>query len=104
MKTFKVSHVALPASAIFLTFILMGLWHDFTLTNLCYGVYHGAGLACFMVFTDRTRNTKAGAWMRSSWLWRGIAIIITIHFCFLSFLVFCGKFIPFIETLRIHNG
>ena len=99
MKVFKIRNIMLPASVMFLTFMLMGIWHGFTLTNLYYGMYHGAGLAFFMIFNDKTKQTRLGIWMKNSKIWKAAAIIITFHFYFLSFLVFCGKIIPFFKAL-----
>ena len=99
MKISKIRNIALPAFAIFLTFLVMGLWHGITLTNLYYGIYHGAGLAFFMVFSDKVKLTKFGAWTKVSRIWKFCAIAITFHFYFLSFLIFCGKAGPFFKAL-----
>jgi D-alanyl-lipoteichoic acid biosynthesis protein DltB len=99
MKMSKIRNIALPAFAIFLTFLVMGLWHGITLTNLYYGIYHGAGLAFFMVFNDKIKLTKFGSWAKDSRIWKFCAIAITFHFYFFSFLIFCGKAGPFFKAL-----
>ena len=41
------------AAAIFISFALIGLWHQFTWTYLIWGMGHGAGLAFNMILNKR---------------------------------------------------
>lgn len=48
-----VRHWGHPATAIFVAFALVGLWHKFTWTYFLWGVGHGVGLALNMVLVRR---------------------------------------------------
>ena len=54
-----------PQLAIFLSFVMVGLWHEFTVNYLAWGVLHGAGLALVVTLgrwkSPRYRRVRAFA-------------------------------------------
>lgn len=68
----------------------MGLWHGTTLFYILYGLYHGALLVLNEIY--ERRSTFFAKHKNATW-YRVIAIIVTIHLVFFSFLLFSGHLV-----------
>ena len=49
-----------PTLALFSSFIVMGMWHQISLTWLCWGMWHASGIWCY----GRWRRTTFAAWLK----------------------------------------
>jgi membrane protein involved in D-alanine export len=76
---------------LFLSFGLMGLWHGIEPYYLLYGLYHGALLVGFELFT---RWNKPRRLWGNGPLWRAAGTLITFHLVCLGFLLFSGRIGP----------
>lgn len=80
------------AFSIFVTFFLVGAWHGDALHWILYGVYHGAGLSLWMVFSksmDRLAP-KIYAGLRGNLVYQVASAVITFNFVVLGIVVFLG--------------
>jgi membrane protein involved in D-alanine export len=77
--------------AFFLAFGLMGLWHGTEPYYLLYGLYHGALLVGFDIFSRW--NKRSQVW-REGPLWRAAGVLVTFHLVCLGFLLFSGRIGP----------
>lgn len=68
----------------------MGLWHGTTLHYILYGLYHGV----LLVLTDIYERRSAFFTKHRNATWyRILAILVTIHLVFFSFLLFSGHLV-----------
>jgi D-alanyl-lipoteichoic acid acyltransferase DltB (MBOAT superfamily) len=63
--------------SIFVTFVLIGLWHELSWTFLCWGAAHGAGLALVAWFG---RKVKGGQALRKRLPYRLVQWYLTLFF------------------------
>lgn len=67
---------------------MMGIWHGTELRYIVYGLYHAA----LMVGYDwLERKNKTYNFWKKGRVWDGLAIVVTAHFVFFSFLIFSGR-------------
>ena len=63
-----------PYVAVYATFIAIGLWHAGSLNYLCWGLYHGTGVAIFQTWLRIKRRRGWRALDRAPWRWLGVPI------------------------------
>jgi alginate O-acetyltransferase complex protein AlgI len=86
------------------TMLVIGLWHDFTMAFVMWGLWHALGLFVHKQWSDRTRFWYIGLKERSRALrlWYWVGVFITFHFVVLSWIWFA---LPDFETgLRVFLG
>lgn len=49
-KFTNISMIYFSIFSMFVTFVILGIWHGAGLNWVCYGMYHGAGLSLFMAY------------------------------------------------------
>mgnify|MGYP002622510544 CR=1 FL=1 len=74
-----------PYLAVFVTFATIGLWHAGTLNWLCWGLYHGAGVATFTVWS-RMKRRRGWTWIDKTW-WRYAGWPLTFLFVSSSYAI-----------------
>jgi membrane protein involved in D-alanine export len=73
----------------FVSFGLMGLWHGTALHFIVYGLYHAALLSAYEWFNRW--NKKHKVWGGSSFAWRAVETVLTVHLVCFGFLIFSGR-------------
>ena len=68
-----------PVMAVFVAFVLVGLWHEFSPNYLVWGIGHGAALAFLTARGDRKKIAPPLATLRDYGL-RGLSIWVTISY------------------------
>lgn len=81
--------------AVFLTFLISGLWHGAAITFVVWGLLHGLAIA-WDVFSSSTRK-KVQKWIPKT-IYKVISIIITFHFLVFSAVLLKAK--TFIEAVE----
>jgi membrane protein involved in D-alanine export len=89
-KWFKGKHTA-SYTGLFLTFILMGIWHGLAMHYILYGLYHATLLTGYDWFARWNKQTKW--WPDGPWL-RALNIGITFHIVAFGMLLFSGRLTP----------
>jgi len=76
-------------TAIFASFILVGIWHGDELNWFLYGCYHGAGLSALMLYRFIMKKYLITFYMnlKRNILYRCICIFMTFNFISISFLL-----------------
>ena len=65
--------------AIFIAFVLVGIWHEFSPNYLIWGIGHGAALAFLMARNDRKKKAPPLVTLRDYGL-RGLSIWLTVSY------------------------
>ncbi|HMB78094.1 MAG TPA: MBOAT family O-acyltransferase [Kiloniellaceae bacterium] len=68
-----------PVMAIFIAFVLVGIWHEFSPNYLIWGIGHGAALAFLMARNDRKKKAPPLVTLRDYGL-RGLSIWLTVSY------------------------
>lgn len=68
-----------PVMSIFVSFVLVGLWHQVSLNYLIWGIGHGAALAFLMAKGSRSNSDPSVHSARSIAL-RGVSTVVTISY------------------------
>jgi membrane protein involved in D-alanine export len=71
----------------FLSMGLMGVWHGFEPRYIGYGLYHGALLTGYDLFSRW--NKQHQVWGDGIW-WRSLGVVLTVHAVCFGFLIFSG--------------
>jgi membrane protein involved in D-alanine export len=82
------SRLAISCAALYVTFMLMGIWHGLSLRYVTYGLYHGTLLSGHAIFVERRKNRQRSP---PTPLWKIASVIITFHCVALGFLIFSGR-------------
>lgn len=56
-----------PYVATYLTFLTMGLWHGAAFNWVCWGLFHGTGVATHLTWSRYKRGRKWHKWMDKGW-------------------------------------
>ena len=72
----------------FLLFGIMGVWHGTQFRYILYGLYH-AGLMISFDYLDR--KNRVWKYWGTGPVWDLLAILVTLHFVMLGFLIFSGR-------------
>jgi len=73
--------------AFLLNMVLMGLWHGITLAYVAYGLYHGALLALYHLFQQKSKLYKK---VRKKRWYRALSWAVTMVCVFFGFALFAG--------------
>ena len=73
--------------AVLASMVVLGLWHQLSLRYLIWGGYHGVGIAVYRWFDGRSKGIFARLPKPLSWVWRGFATLLTLHFVVFSFAI-----------------
>lgn len=79
-----------PYVAAYATFVAIGLWHAGSASYLCWGLYHGTGVAVHQTWRRRRRHAPGEASPRPAWLTRVLATAATFLFVSASFALSAG--------------
>jgi membrane protein involved in D-alanine export len=82
------SRLAISCAALYVTFMLMGIWHGLSLRYVTYGLYHGTLLSGHAIFVERRKDRRRSP---PTPLWKIASVIITFHCVALGFLIFSGR-------------
>jgi membrane protein involved in D-alanine export len=82
------SRLAISCAALYVTFMLMGIWHGLSLRYVTYGLYHGTLLSGHAIFVERRKDRQTSP---PTPLWKIASVIITFHCVALGFLIFSGR-------------
>ena len=82
---------------LFLTFILMGLWHGFELRYLVYGIYHASLLCAFDLFSRWNKQARVWKTTRPAQV---TSIVLTFHSFAFGIMIFNGYLTPRVPPLR----
>lgn len=92
-----------PTLAVLASMLILGLWHEFTLRYVVWGLYHGAGLALHRVYRTRTevfRSQERPQWVKT--LGSGLGIATTFSFVMVGFVITKNStFAGIVEDVRI---
>jgi len=66
--------------AIILSFFLIGLWHEFTLTYMAWGLLHGVGLATVQTVRQLGGKKEWYKSLQSNWAFVGVSMACTVFF------------------------
>jgi len=86
-KRFRNRYTA-PYVGYLLLFGIMGLWHGPQLRYILYGLYHAGLMISFDVLDRKNRTWKF--WGKGP-VWDLFAMLVTVHFVMLGFLIFSGR-------------
>jgi membrane protein involved in D-alanine export len=89
-KWFKGKHTA-SYLGLFITFLLMGVWHGLAPHYILYGLYHAVLTSGYDWFARW--NKQARMWPDGRW-WRMLNIGITFHIIAFGMLLFSGRLTP----------
>ncbi len=71
-----------PAAGIVAAMLILGVWHEFSLRYVLWGLYHGLGLVVhrrWQAFADARLSTVPG------WLRYGVGMVVTFNFVMLGY-------------------
>lgn len=103
----RLATTVVPALGIFLTFILVGLWHGFALNFLIFGLLHGSAVA-FNMIVQRWRAGRKDRAERSLVLppavRAGLSRAITFLYVSMSFIFFANDWDTLLQVFYSLNG
>ncbi len=76
-----------PMLAIFVTMLVIGLWHEFTIKYIIWGLYHAGGIAVQQRWSKLRDNLPQFSTVFMQNLERTIATVLTLIFVVYSFVV-----------------
>ena len=65
---------------LFITFLLMGLWHDMGINYLVWGIMHGSAMTLHFQYKRRIKNYPRIDLLRKNWIYLTCCRILTISF------------------------
>jgi alginate O-acetyltransferase complex protein AlgI len=76
-----------PALGALASMIVMGLWHEFSIRYVLWGVYHGLGIAIWQQFQRLKAYFPSIGNRAVRWAWQLFSILLTLHFVMVGFLL-----------------
>lgn len=67
--------------------LVMGLWHEFSLRYLVWGLYHGIGIMAWQQFQILKRYLPQTTNKMAVYPWRVFATLLTLHYVFIGFIL-----------------